>query len=117
MPDTLEARLSRIESALGDLRVAVAELRHVADEAIEDLRAIDAEVGGAPTTDTRLGRLTLRARVHALENDRAAALAARAAVETARAMRDQAWSRAQKIALFAIASVSGVVSILTHLWR
>lgn len=45
----------------------------------------------------------VRPRLHRLENDSAAAKAAEAALTAARAMRDQGWSRSQKLTALAVA--------------
>ena len=79
--------------------------------------AIDAEVGGAPRLEVRdPKRLPLKDRLHALENDRATAEAARAATETLKAIQQQGWrhgwSLAHTIALTLFAATSLTLGIL-----
>lgn len=72
------------------------------------------EIGGAPARDFRdPERKSIRARLHTLENDRAAASIAQAALKAAESVRAQAWSTRQKVTLFVFASFAFVASTVS----
>ncbi len=96
---TIEARFARIESALS--------------EATQTIDAIEHELGGAPKVELRREeRRTIRGRLHELENDKAAASIAHAALQAAEAARGRSWSTAQKATVFVIGIVTAVLTIL-----
>ncbi len=92
--------------ALKDLQASVDNVNgHIADVLME--------VGDAPDHRFReKDRLTLRTRVHKLENDSAAASIAQTALEKANELRGQAWTRGQKLGLFAFAFVGALGVVL-----
>ena len=76
------------------------------DQINGSVTAIMVEIGGVPDPEFRdPDRKSIRKRLHALENDRAVEKAIRNSY-------DRAWSRWQKIALFAIALAGFVVALL-----
>lgn len=99
--DSLRESQHRIEGRVTSLSELCTELEH--------------EIGGAPRVGIRGERKNMRQRIHDLENDRAAAIAATAALETARAVRSETWTRAQKIGLFAFAAGGFVIALLSLL--
>lgn len=74
--------------------------------------ALEYEVGGAPKVAMRGSRKSMRDRLHDLETDREAARAARVALEAATTIRQAAWTRGEKVALFVFAAVAAGASLL-----
>lgn len=97
MPEgAIERRLERIEERQQQIIVAIERLTLKAEVNAGTVSAVIAEVGGAPDVATRQGRLTMRDRIHDLENDTAAATAAKAALEAATAARIGQWTVREK---------------------
>ena len=85
------------------------DLVRMVDQLNGSVSAIMLEMGGVPDPRFREpDRKSIRHRVHALENDRAVEKAIRNSY-------DRAWSRWQKIALFAISLGGFVLALLVFL--
>lgn len=96
-----DERLARLEEQMKGMREDMAELR----------RSLE----GPPRDES------IRGRLHVLETNDAAAVAARAALEAARAAQGQSWTRKERVGLFIFAGigavgtiVSGVVLVITQ---
>lgn len=110
-------RFESLHTAIGANRDRIVRLEdrlHV----IEDLAdAMDAELGGVPRREARdPKRVSLRDRVHAIENDRVTAVAAKAAVDALIESRQDAkargWGIYQKTGLFIFAGGAFIMGIL-----
>ena len=100
----MEARETRV--SLDEILVLVEQTNAKVDQINGSVSAIMREIGGVPDPEFREpDRKTIRARIHELENDRAVEKAIRNSY-------DRAWSRWQKIALFAIAVAGSVMALL-----
>ena len=126
MPDTSRGlgngdatlrRLERLEERQTEIIERLAANSGRISDIQEDLKALMAEIGGAPDSSSRGPRDTLRWRVHQLENSAYAADYARQALEAAEAARDSAnekqWSVLQKIGLFVFAGTGAIGTLLT----
>ena len=111
MPDTYE-RLARLEQGQADIKAALAGVRERLDTLAGYAEDLMAEVGGVPGTAARGDRLTLRDRLHTLEDDRAAAKAVTHALEEGRMAHARAWGTWQKVGLFVFAGGAFVMGLL-----
>lgn len=85
-------RMARVEEQVRQMKNEIAELN----------RALNGPNGSS-----------LRARVHKLENDSAAASAAHAALAAFQQMRGQTWTRKERLGLFLFAGVGAVGTIIS----
>lgn len=113
--DTLR-RLERLEERQTEIIERLTANTGRLSDMQEDLRAVVAELGGAPDTATRGPRDTIRWRLHQLENSAYAAEYAQEALKAAEAARQAAaekqWSVTQKIGLFVFAGIAALGTIL-----
>ncbi len=108
-------RVDRNDERLNEILVIVTRNSGKIQRLEDDLDSIVAELGGAPMTGSRGDRRTLRWRLHQLENDQAAAKAAKAALEAATEAKRTAWSNTQKGFLFLFAALAAVLGLLNYL--
>ena len=107
-------RLERFEERQLAILEQVREVKARLDSLNGSVSDILAELGGAPTRTFRdPTRKTIRRRIHDLENDRASALIARAALESAELTRRQTWSRREKVLLFVFATFAFISSTVS----
>lgn len=107
-----DARLDRIERRLDDISGVIAIRGPLLKELRDDVDACVAEIGRVPTVASRGNRKSVSDRLHDLENDRATALAAQAALEASRDARRHAWSTWEKALLFAFAAATPILAAL-----
>ncbi len=120
MPDP---RVEKLENDIALMRAAfeafvreqaltLRELKHGVDTVNGHVADVLMEIGTVPDHRYReADRLTVTKRLHKLEND---ASASQIAQEALRRTKDQAWTRGQKIGLFAFAAV-GALGVLLRL--
>lgn len=110
-------RLERLEERQLDMLQQMTESAAVLKNMSDDVKAVAAEVGGAPDTTVRGERETLRWRVHNLENSAAAAAYAKDALAAAQSANTTAkarqWSIREKLILLAFAGIGAIGTVLT----
>lgn len=110
----MEDRLiAEFRSGIESLRRGQSKLEGKVDDLAELCTEIEHEIGGAPRVGIRGDRKSMRDRLHDLENDKAAALAATAALEAVQAMKRETWTNFQKIGLFVFAGGGFVIALLS----
>jgi len=113
MPEgSTERRLERLEARQESLLLAIERLTAKVEGNSVNIAAIVGEVGGVQDLATRQGRPTLRDRVHLLENDTAAATAAKAALQAAQNTRAGQWTMREKTLVGLCAVGTFALSIL-----
>lgn len=114
--DTLR-RLERLEERQTEIIERLTANSGRLTDIQDDLRAVIAEVGGAPDVATRGPRDNLRWRIHQLENSAYAAEYAKEALKAAEAARESAnekqWSIWQKGGLFLFAFIGAIGTLLS----
>ncbi len=105
-------RLRRVENDVRKLAEETVAIRVRLDSIDGTVADLVAEVGGVVPWESRGQRVTVRERVHLLENDRATAIAATAALKSAEATKRQAWSVWEKGGLFLLAALGTASGLL-----
>jgi hypothetical protein len=112
MPEgSIERRLERIEERQQEMLVAIERLMQRAETNASGISSIVGEIGGVTDLAIRQGRPTLRDRVHRLENDTAAATAAKAALQAAQNARASNWTLREKVLVGACAVGTFALSV------
>ncbi len=113
MPAPESRRVQQLEAEIAALREDVKQVKLGVDQVNGHIADILSEIGGAPDRDYRdTERPTMRKRLHELENDKAAARIATQVLDAIEQSKSQAWTRGQKIGLFAFACVGCLIAIL-----
>ena len=115
--DATLRRLERLEERQTEIIERLASNSGRLTDLQEDVKALVAEIGGAPEPHARGPRDTLRYRLHQLENSAYAAEYAKQALEAAQSAADSAaakqWSVLQKVGLFIFAFLGAAGTLLT----
>lgn len=105
-------RLERIEAQMDEILVRLERIDSRSANHADQLAAVFAEVGGVEVLASRGGRPSLRDRLHALEDDSAAARLGTQLLAEQKARARARWTTPQKVALFAFAAVGAASSLL-----
>ena len=104
-------RLRRVENDVRKLAEEAATIRVQLDSINGTVADVVAELGGVVPWGARGRRVTVRERIHELENDRATAMAARAALRASEQAKGRSWSIYEKAGLFLLAAAGTAASI------
>lgn len=105
--------IAELRGGIDSLRDGQRKIEVKVDDLAELCAEIEHEIGGAPRIGIRGSRRSMRQRLHDLENDKAAATAAEAALAAATAVRKEAWTTFQKAGLFVFAGGGFVMALIT----
>lgn len=104
----LRGGIESLRDGQRQIEVKVDDLKELCDE-------IEHEIGGAPRVGIRGSRRSMRQRLHDLENDRAAAMAAQAALDATANLKRETWSTFQKVGLFIFAGGGFIIALVSLL--
>lgn len=102
---SIDARLEQLRAGQIELVKQITEVSVHQRDTNGDVANIMAELGGAPDWRSRGSRETIRGRLQRLDTEKYT-------VDRDKEIQSRMWSRRQKIALFAIALITGTFSVL-----